>query len=312
MHVFGSLDTSSLQALSAIHADWITLVPFGSQGDYDAAVVRYSRSDSRDYIEARNQRWVDQITLARQQGFKVMVKPHIWMHAPSDGKWRSDIYPSDGDWLQWQTSYRDFIMRWAAVAEEAGAELLCVGTELTRLTAERPAFWRSLIKEVRLVYSGQLTYAANWYEEYEAISFWDDLDYIGVQAYFPLGKDTLPSLDYLKDQWQPHIDALGEVSHRFQKPLLFTEVGYKSTADATARPWEWVDYGSTVAVPVSEETQAIAYQAVFETVWLEPWFAGIHLWQWRTDDRDSGDKRMIDFTPKGKLAMGVIAEGYMH
>ena len=39
--------------------------------------------------------------------------------------------------------------------------------------------WRKLIKEVREVYTGLVTAAANPSEEYSK-AYWDDLDFIGV------------------------------------------------------------------------------------------------------------------------------------
>ena len=118
-----------------------------------------------------------------------MIKPHIWILQPSEGMWRADIYPNnEADWETWQASYRDFILRYARVAERAQAEMFCIGTEFSRLTTEKPEFWNDLIQSVREVYAGEITYAANWYEEFEKIPFWDDLDYIGIQAYFPLTK----------------------------------------------------------------------------------------------------------------------------
>ena len=47
------------------------------------------------------------------------------------------------------------------------------------------------------MYSGKLTFGANWYLEYEDVTFWDDLDYIGIQAYFPLTKKENQGVDEL-------------------------------------------------------------------------------------------------------------------
>ena len=40
-----------------------------------------------------------------------------------------------------------------------------------------------MIKQIRTVYTGNLTASANPGEEYSK-SYWDDLDYIGVDAYY--------------------------------------------------------------------------------------------------------------------------------
>lgn len=51
---------------------------------------------------------------------------------------------------------------------------------------------RRLIRQIRRVYHGPLTYAANWSGEYKQIRFWDALDYVGIQAYFPLRHGRQP------------------------------------------------------------------------------------------------------------------------
>jgi hypothetical protein len=45
--------------------------------------------------------------------------------------------------------------------------------------------WRRVIAAVRGVTSARLTYAAN-FDAYQRVAFWDALDAIGIQAYFPL------------------------------------------------------------------------------------------------------------------------------
>ncbi len=312
-HIFGGLDSASLQILKDTNVEWITLVPFAGQEDYDSPNLRYNRrrGNSPDELERRNQRWVRQMILAKDLGFKLFLKPHIWMHDPRDGKWRSDIYPSSQEnWETWSADYRAFILNYATLAEDANADMFCIGTELTRMTLEKPVFWKDLIKEVKTVYSGQLTYAANWYQEYDHISFWDDLDYIGIQAYFPLTNNKNPALEVLIDAWENKLSGLSKLSHETQRPILFTEIGYKSSANAAIEPWTWIDYGGDDNLEPSDITQANCYKAVFETVWKQEWFAGMHLWQWRSDGRDRHGNKNIDFTPQGKIAQDVIAEGY--
>ena len=129
----------------------------------------------------------------------------------------------------------------------------------------RDRFWVELIAELREVFSGELTYAANWYEEYENVSFWDQLDYIGVQAYFPLTKSDSPTTEQIIAGWQPHLKSLSEVQQKFSKPILFTELGYKSTPDSAKQPWNWLDYEDEMTIPVAEETQANCYDCLLYT-----------------------------------------------
>ena len=109
----------------------------------------------------------------------------------------------------------------------AAIEALAIGTELHRTTVERDADWRRLIAKIRTIYSGDLTYAANWWREYEEIRFWDVLDFIGIQAYFPLTDSESPTLEQLTEGWAQHLAPIEAIQKRFGKPVLFTEIGYK-------------------------------------------------------------------------------------
>ena len=310
-HVFGRLDSTNFHFLTRNNIEWVTLVPWGSQKDYDSPIVRHQRGDSL-HTAKRDSSWLKRVELVHNAGFKVFVKPHIWMHAPSDGKWRSEIYPtSDENWELWKKSYREFIIRYAKLAQKANAEMFCVGTELTRLSTEKPIFWNTLIKEVRTIYSGKITYAANWYNEYEKVLFWDKLDYIGIQAYFPLVDNKHPDVQQISDGWTQYFPAMEAMQTKYNRKVLFTELGYKSTADSAAKPWEWVDNPESHNKSLSHETQVNCYQAFFDTVWEQDWFAGVHIWQLRPDyeERDTRGGN-LDFTPLGKPAEGVIARGF--
>ena len=310
VHVFRSLDTASIQELVDNNFEWITYVPFGYQEDYDTESVRYRRGDPKR-MARRDSMWRSHMKLAHDAGLKVFLKPHIWMRVTTGGKWRSDIFPkNDENWEEWKKSYREFILFYAEKAEQNEVDLFCIGAELTRLTLEKSEFWETLIQDVRKVYSGKLTYAANWYKEYENITFWNQLDYIGVQAYFPLVKNEYPTVAEISNGWNKFLPNIEAVQKKYNRPVLFTELGYKSTSNSAIKPWEWIDYSTDKNPPISLETQANSYQAFFDAVWEKEWFAGVHIWQWRADFDTSSGKENLDFTPQGKPAAQVIAKGF--
>ena len=153
------------------------------------------------------------------------------------GGWTGDIvFTDDAAFRLWMASYRRFILHYARMAELEKADLLVVGTELGGLTVHR-ADWRALIREVRTVYSGPLTYAANWGQEFETLAFWDELDFLGVNFYYPLAapgeqpRAGSPRLQELERM-------LEEMSRKHRKPVLFTEVGYAASAAAAVEPWK--------------------------------------------------------------------------
>lgn len=309
VHVFGRLDSINLQPLIKNNVEWITMVPFGDQEDYDSPAVRYHHPERKTllYIDSI---WSKKIQSAHSYDLKVFLKPHVWIFSPSNGTWRSDIFPSnETNWETWKKSYREFILLYAKIAEKNKVEMFCIGTEFTKLAIEKPEFWEKLIQEVRSIYSGKITYAANWYEEFEKITFWNELDYIGIQAYFPLVKNKNPTVKQISKGWKKHFSSIEKIHRKFDKKIVFTELGYKSTTDSAIEPWAWIDYSSNLYKPVSTETQANCYEAFFKTVWKKKWFAGVHIWQWHTSE-ENGGKDNLDFTPRKKPAENIIAKGF--
>ena len=309
-HVFGHIDSTNYHFLDSNHVEWITLVSWCFQEGHDSPNVSHHNGDTL-MIRKHDESWIRRIDKLQAFGFKIFVKPHIWMNTPANEKWRSDIYTDGEDWETWSESYREFILRYARISEAANAEMFCVGTEMTRLTIERPEFWRALIRDVRKVYSGKITYAANWYKEYDNIEFWDALDYIGIQAYFPLTKMKNPSKEEIRKGWDKYMPKMESLHKKFNRSVIFTEMGYKSTASSAIKPWEWVEDSSNEEQVLSYETQTHCYEAFFEKVWTQQWFQGVHLWQMRADYKEiDSDQNDRDFTPLKKPAIAIIAKGF--
>ncbi len=309
-HDFGIDDNTDFQPLIDTNIEWVTIVPWGFQDDYDSPNVTHNNGDSLYTLEY-NAKWQKRIEQVHAAGFRVFFKPHLWIDKPTNGAWRADVFPTNEEnWEQWQKTYRNFILRYAKVAEQGKADMFCVGTEFSRLTIEKPEFWKDLIKDIRNIYSGKLVYAANWYEEFENITFWEDLDYIGIQAYFPLVKNENPTVEQVSEGWNPYLPAMEAVSKKYNRQILFTEMGYRSTADGAIEPWHWIEDPAKQGKIFSAETQANAYQGFFDVVWDQEWFAGVHIWQLRSDwkERDRGTK--LDFTPQGKPAEQIITKGF--
>ena len=202
------------------------------------------------------------------------------------------------------------MLHYAKMAQENHVELFCIGTELKSSIAQQPEKWSFLIKEIKAIYNGKLTYAANWNDDLETITFWDQLDYIGIQAYFPLTNFKSPDLETIKKGWDVHIIKLEQLSKKHQKPILFTEVGYKSEASSTIKPWEWSSKLSILHKKKSDRTQVLAYEALFQKLWSRKWFAGLYIWQWDTRSRQEFAAENLNFSPRFKPAENVIAKWF--
>ncbi len=211
------------------------------------------------------------IGAAHRLGMTVMLKPQIDLAAFG---WRGEIaFTSEEDWHKWFVSYQTFIEHYAELASREKVDLFCVGVELDG-TRHRNAEWRSVIAAVRKIYKGPLTWASNWDREVD-ITWWDALDYAGVDAYYPLADRAGLTVPELKARWRKHLSRIRDWQARIKKPILFTEIGFRSTVRAAIEPWEWEK-----PAEVSLEEQSRLYQATFETFWNEPWFAGAYWWQW--------------------------------
>lgn len=327
VHVFGhgGWDDEAVEYLLQTNTEWVTLVPFGYQEDYNTTEIGRRKQGYTSWSR-RDSSFMQKATDLQKAGFHIMMKPHVWIGDPSAGKWRSDIqHKNEQDWKQWSKNYRDFILHYTRMSNLLQIEQLCIGTELHQTVKDHPDFWKSLIQEVRSIYQGKLTYAANWNEEINDVSFWEDLDFIGIQAYFPLTQKKTPSVRELKRGWKKHIKSIEGLSKKFNKPILFTEVGYKSTVDSGIEPWAWADNFSSMYQKVSFETQANCYEAVFQTFWNKEWFAGIHFWEWNVGyrpkskdqrkadsdrNRERDQRKNINFTPQGKPAENIMTKWF--
>ena len=309
-----SIGMSAIESLETYHANWISQTPFGWQQQHNSPAIAFH--SNRGLWGERDIGLSHTAQLAKQKGIKTLLKPHIWL-TKGNGKWRSDIeMDSPEEWKEWFDQYKKFILHHAKLAETHGFEGLCIGTELYIPTAEHEKEWRAIIAEIRKVYSGQLTYAANFYKEYEEIKFWDALDFIGLQAYFPLTDNESPSLKDLEKGWQIHFKELKKLHRKWQKPIVFTEIGYRSSKDAAIRPWEWESRGAVATQNISSETQALCYEAMFKTFWKEDWMGGIFLWKWTSENygQQLENKRRrqpspLSFTPKEE-GLKVIKEWF--
>lgn len=280
-----------LGRLAAAGAEWVTVVPTWYQADLTSSAI-YAETPGRTTTD---EALIEGIRAAQALGFRVVLKPHV---DPVEGGGRVGIQPDAED--AWFESYTEMILGYARLAEAEDVDQLVVGTEFRGISTSSEA-WRTLISRVREVFSGPLTYAAN-HDEYDQIEFWEDLDFIGVDAYFPLG--TVPSTDVsaLTERWDEIADRLEQLAAATGRTVVFTEVGYPSQEGAITQP-----FNPSTSDVVSEEEQAAALQAMLDAVGDESWFGGLHWWMWY--DEETSAAAELSYMPEGKLA-GQILEEY--
>jgi len=277
--------------IKQINVNFAAVMPFGF----------VSNLDSPRIIHNTDKQWFGETalgvkqytTLLHENGIAVMIKPQLWIWGGAfTGKLKMT---SQEDWITLEDNYRDFIITYATLAQEMNAALFCIGTELEQFIFNRPEYWLKLITEIKQVYKGKLTYAANW-DEYKRVSFWRTLDFIGVDGYFPICDAKTPTVTQARLGWQPWKKELASVSKTYNTPILFTEYGYRSVDFSGKEPWR-----SDPDMPgVNLQGQVNLTQALFQELYPESWFAGGFIWKWFLDDTNSGGLQNKMFTPQNK------------
>ncbi|MCM4155547.1 glycoside hydrolase [Gramella sp. AN32] len=288
-----------INRIKAVNANAVSLMPFAFLRSTNEPELIFNAD--RQWFGERKEGIEHAISLLHQKNISVMMKPQIWIR----GQFTGDLsFKSKGEWKEFETSYREFILLFTRIAAENDVEIMCMGTELFNFVKSRPEFWKKLISEVRKEFKGKLVYAENW-DKVDLVSIWKDLDYIGVDAYFPINMEAAPDVEKIKKGWQIHKNMLANLSKDFNKPVLFTEYGYRSVDYALKEPW---DSGRENYI-TNYGLQARALSVLYEEIWPEPWFAGGYLWKWHQDE-SAGGLENDRFTPQNKPAENVVKEYY--
>lgn len=288
---YGSaLALQSLERLQQLNSNSIGIVPYSFMRDPNQAseipIVGGPGMENDESIIFSHYH-------AKALGMTSMLKPQIWLGR----SWPGDVsFDTEEAWQTFFVNYSKWMIHYAMIAEMHQMDLLCVGVEFVKATIQRPADWRRLIASIREVYSGPITYAANWGEEFEQLSFWEDLDYIGLNCYYPLGKGEKVNKKELNKAFKSIIKKAEKISRNAQKPLLLTEIGFRSIQG----PWE-NPHAQADGRGFNEDHQEWCYDTVFKTIQDEDWIHGIFWWKWPSYLNYRG-RENTSFTPNGKKA----------
>lgn len=207
---------------------------------------------------------------------------------------------------------------WAETTAGEGVEAI----NARRATLDR--HWRELITQVREIYGGPLSYAAN-FDQYHEVGFWDALDFMGINAYFELRtewvepdeRERLEAL--LVEGWRDvlgKIQAIREERGVTDQPVIFTELGYTFRRNSTLRPW--ADTGFSMIYtprenpdgtpaepekrvivwreePVDREERALAIRALRRAheEFEDPFLRGILYWKLSSHDYHVKDESFL-------------------
>jgi len=290
-----------MPAVQQVNAEWIAVIPYAFTR-VNEPTVRYNMTQWQWWGE-RVEGVKETIRLAKEAGIKIMLKPQVYI----PGSWPGGLDFNNEDWVTWEKAYTEYIQTFVEIAQELEVEMFCVGTEFKKSSSARSFFWEKLIQEIRQNYSGQLTYAANW-DEYQQITFWDQLDFIGIDAYFPLVNEKTPTVEQLTTAWLPITRDLQSTFDQWQRPILFTEFGYLTVDRCAYNTWELE--ANVTERNINQQAQANAYDGLFKALWNTEFWAGGFVWKWFPNMQGHENYPERDYSPQGKLSEQSLSNWY--
>ena len=177
--------------------------------------------------------------------------------------------------------------------------------------------------------SGKLTYSADWDDKISPwqgqhgltagtgdittqVSFWSQLDYLGIDCYAPLSDAANPTLATLIAGWtstpsdptslavtgnQSLISYFASVAAQAGKPLLFTEIGYESASDAAKQP-------SGTSTNIYDPALQANTTCAFSNRWQQSGnnsLVGVYFWNWDPNAAEVGPGNGPNFNPRDRL-----------
>ena len=260
----GGLETDeakiSLQTMiERTGANTVILVPAGLQETAQSVVIDYHSENTPSDEELRSF-----IRYCKEQGLQAFLKPTVNC---KNGTWRAHInffdedVPCEPKWSEWFAAYTDFQLHYAVIASEENCEMFITGCEMV-MTEHREAEWRELIKAVKQVYTGPVSYNTDKYQEHN-VKWWDCVDVISSSGYYPV------------DDWENQLDRIEKVVKKYNKPFFFAESGCMSTEGSKYVPNDWGLPGG-----VDLDGQAQWYEQALTAISKRDWVGGIALWSW--------------------------------
>ena len=264
----------AVKRVKEVNSKWVAVLAFCRQT---------SRESDQVYVRDADFKLASQIAeIAKKAELKVIL--YVFLRV-EDGSWRGTIKPRDIN--KWFESYGRAVSLYADLCENMKLDMLCIGSELTTVESCNEE-WTRVIKQVREEYSGPIVYGLNWWSSIDELhqrilklKWLKELDYIGVDAYFPITSVRKPRIKDATQGWfnNPQgrniVAELEALYKKFKIPLIFTEIGYRSIASALEAPWDW-----RRTDVYDERTQAVGLYALFKVFYRKPWVKGFILWSW--------------------------------
>ena len=306
-----------LDFVSSTGADWISFnTPFIYDSETGLIAARRGTTDFDGLPTA----------LVRAKARHLKTALYVFVQTPTFGSLYADTtQPRDTD--DFFRQFGNLLSGYADLAQRENVDLLILGNEMNAISG--PAFreqWVGIIRMVRSRYAGMITYNAippyhlsnpTLSDVSSAVSFWDELDYLGFSVWPRLSNREIPTREEAERGWTTNVwtgsnylQNLKAWSRLTGKPVVFVEIGYPSVNGAAINPGN-SPAGKGVPNP---ELQAMLYDVMFSQLSKETgsWFAGMFLWSvdtWNqrlTPGYYTGGYRAVDFSFAEKQARDVV------
>ena len=281
-------------------ANAVTIVPYSyirNSGDTDPTYLSLNKGSGSE----NDQGVIHSAYEAKQLGMSTLLKPQVFVGRG----WSGDMeFKTEAQWQKFFKYYYKWIRHYAFLAEIHDIEMFAVGVEFSKAMLTHQEEWEKMIKNLRGLYSGQMTYCANWGKEFETVSLWNELDFIGINSYYPLSDKNNATDEELTATFEDVKTKIKSVYNTYKKPIVFTEIGFRSLN----APWK-LPYSDGDNNIFNEEHQDRAYRVIFNGIKDEEWCRGILWWKFPSYLEYRG-RENTSFTPNNKKAEATVRKWF--
>ncbi len=291
----GPTSDASLEYLSRLGVKHVALMVVWYQPDIEAKEMVFDEKKT-----VSDEAIIHAVNVCHKLGMKVRLKPHVDVQ---NEEARQNIIASE----VWFDAYKKYIVRYAELAQKCNIELFSVGTELANTSIEQwHARWSDIIRAVRAAYKGPLAYDSNW-DEFQTVSFWKEVDYIGMDAYFPITNSNDPTKEQLIEGWKSRADEIEgwmKSANLSDMPVIFTEIGYDAVDGSNTQPWRILP--TLANAKEDQQEQADCLDSMMIVLSTRGWFKGFYWWNYFPRP----DLGPMGYTLRGKKGEGILVDWF--
>lgn len=219
--------------------------------------------------------------ILKDRGFAINLRVYIDL---KDSTWRCLWNPADKNSLFSQLE--ETLVSYANLAASLNVTSLIIGAEYCHLTkAEHKEKWLKIIAKIRTLYHGAISYGANAsneneaFSEYKKVSFWSELDWIGIDYYFPLNKSQSINYKNLYLHHQTELKKMVRFAQQHKKPLAIIEVGFPIEETGAYEPFSW-----QLTTPINATYQSLNFKAFFNAYQRYDLSSALFIWRLEPED----------------------------